>query len=85
MAKSVQQERRRHENQCLSTLVDLGVTYRRTLGERVAWSFFRSSNIEPAIAQRVMQSASERRPTDWERFVHAPEPTPCHAELHVGA
>lgn len=66
MAMSEQQERRRHENRCTSILVDLGVTYRRTLGDSVAWSFFRANDIETAVAARVMSSNCERRPTDWE-------------------
>jgi hypothetical protein len=66
MANSEQQERRRHENRCLSILVDLGVTYRRTLGAAVAWSFFSANDIAPDIAQRVMASDRERRMTDWE-------------------
>lgn len=66
MANSEQQERRRHENRCLSILVDLGVTYRRTLGGSVAWSFFSANDIAPEIAQRVMSSDQERRLTDWE-------------------
>lgn len=66
MANSEQQERRRHENRCLSILVNLGVTYRRTLGDSVAWSFFRATEIAPDVAARVMASDSERRLTDWE-------------------
>jgi hypothetical protein len=66
MANSEQQERRRHENRGLSILVDLGVTYRRTLGESVAWAYFRANDIAPVVAQRVMSSDCERRMTDWE-------------------
>jgi hypothetical protein len=66
MANSEQQERRRHENRCLSILVNLGVTYRRTLGDSVAWSFFRANDIDQAVAARVMSSDHERRMTDWE-------------------
>lgn len=66
MANSIQQERRRHENWGMSILVDLGVTYRRTLGDDVAWSFLRTTDIPSAIAARIMSSDCERRPTDWE-------------------
>lgn len=66
MANSEQQERRRHENRCLSILVDIGVTYRRTLGDSVAWAFFRASDIAPDVTARVMSSDCERRMTDWE-------------------
>ena len=66
MAISEQQERRRCENRGMSILVDLGVTYRRTLGDGVAWSFFSASDIPTTIAERIMSSACERRPTDWE-------------------
>lgn len=66
MANSEQQERRRHENRCLSILVDIGVTYRRTLGDSVAWAFFRANDIAPEVANRVMSSDCERRMTDWE-------------------
>jgi hypothetical protein len=66
MANCEQQERRRHENQCLSILVNLGVTYRRTLGDSVAWSFFSANDIPHVIAVRVMSVDHERRKTDWE-------------------
>jgi hypothetical protein len=62
-----QPERRSAENRCLSILVDLGVTYRRTLGERVAWAFFSATQIAPHVANRVMAHDRERRLTDWER------------------
>jgi hypothetical protein len=67
MAMSDQQERRRYENRCLSLLVDLGVTYRRTLGDSVAWAFFRGSDISHTVVQRVMSNERARRLTDWER------------------
>lgn len=66
MAYCELQERRRHENQYVSILVDLGVTYRRTLGDSVAWSFFRANEIGAEVASRVMSSDCERRLTDWE-------------------
>ena len=67
MASNEQQERRRQENQCLSILVDLGVTYRRTLGDRVALAYFSSNAIDTAVMQRVMAPGRQRRLTDWER------------------
>ena len=66
MGNSEPQERRRHENRAMSILVDLGVTYRRTLGENVAWSFFSANDIPAGVVERVMASDCERRPTDWE-------------------
>ena len=67
MASTEQQERRQQENRCLSVLVDLGVTYRRTLGERVAWAFFTTNDIAHTVVHRVMGHDGPRRPTDWER------------------
>lgn len=67
MASTEQQERRQQENRCLSVLVDLGVTYHRTLGERVAWAFFTTNDIANTVAHRVMGHDGPRRPTDWER------------------
>jgi hypothetical protein len=69
MASTEQQERRRQENQCLSILVDLGVTYRRTLGDRVASAYFSANAIPPGVAERIMAPACPRRLTDWERHV----------------
>ncbi len=67
MASTEQQERRRQENRCLSVLVDLGVTYRRTLGDNVAWAFFTTNDIANTVARRVMGRERQRRLTDWER------------------
>lgn len=67
MSKPDQQERRRHENRCMSILVDLGVTYRRTLGDSVAWAFFSASAVTPKVATRIMSAERQRRLTDWER------------------
>ena len=69
MSTSDQQERRRHENRCMSILVDLGVTYRRTLGDSVAWAFFSASAVTPKVATRIMSAERQRRLTDWERQV----------------
>lgn len=67
MSKPDQQERRRHENRGMSILVDLGVTYRRTLGDSVAWAFFSTSAVTSNIAARIMSVERQRRLTDWER------------------
>ncbi len=72
-------ERRREENRGQSILVDLGVTYRRTLGDSVAWAFFTANDITPAVANRVMAQDGQRRLTDWERH------TMRMAQLHPQA
>ena len=61
-------DRRQCDNSGLSLLVDLGVTYDRTLSRQVALAYFRESEIPPAIVQRVLQGAATRRLTDWEQF-----------------
>lgn len=82
MASTEQQERRRQENRCLSVLVDLGVTYRRTLGDRVAWAFFTTNDIANAVVHRVMDHDRQRRLTDWEhRLARLAELRQCPLEL----
>ncbi|RSZ56268.1 hypothetical protein HF313_22140 [Massilia atriviolacea] len=61
-------ERRQCDNSALSLLVDLGVTYDRTLSRQVALAYFRASDIPPAVVERVLQGAATRRLTDWEQF-----------------
>ena len=58
--------RRCKENMYLSILVDLGVTYRRTLGEAAAREFFDDHGIPANVAQRVLATRSKRRLTEWE-------------------
>ena len=61
-------DRRQCDNSGLSLLVDLGVTYDRTLSRQVALAYFRASDIPPAVVERVLQGAGSRRLTDWEQF-----------------
>lgn len=60
--------RRQCDNNGLSLLVDLGVTYDRALSRQVALAYFRASDIPSAVVERVLQGASTRRLTDWEQF-----------------
>ena len=59
-------DRRRKENVYLSILVDLGVTYRRTLGLDPARSFFNDHGVPGDVAARVFERKGARRPTEWE-------------------
>ncbi|ATQ76488.1 hypothetical protein CR152_19640 [Massilia violaceinigra] len=52
----------------MSLLVDLGVTYDRTLSRQVALAYFRASEVPVAVAERVLLGAATRRLTDWEQF-----------------
>lgn len=61
-------DRRHCDNSGLSLLVDLGVTYDRTLSRQVALAYFRASDIPPDVVERVLQGAANRRLTDWEKF-----------------
>lgn len=59
-------DRRCKENMYLSILVDLGVTYRRTLGEAAAREFFDDHDIPSNLALRVLAKKTKRRLTEWE-------------------
>lgn len=59
-------ERRYKENMYLSILVDLGVTYRRTLGEAAAREFFDDHAVPPNLVLRVLAKKAKRRLTEWE-------------------
>lgn len=61
-------DRRQCDNSGLSLLVDLGVTYDRTLSRQVALAYFRASDIPPAVVERVLQGVGMRRLTDWEQL-----------------
>lgn len=59
-------DRRCKENMYLSILVDLGVTYRRTLGEEAAREFFDDHDIPANLIVRVLAKKAKRRLTEWE-------------------
>jgi hypothetical protein len=61
-------DRRQCDNSGLSLLVDLGVTYDRTLSRQVALAYFHASDIPPAVVERVLQGTATRRLTDWEQL-----------------
>lgn len=61
-------EQRCPRNLYLSILVDVGVTYCRTLGESAARNFLKAQSIPENITQRVLSGNIERRQTDRERF-----------------
>lgn len=81
MAKSnvpTRLERRRMENLYTSILVDVGVTYRHSLGEEVASTFLDTHGVPVAVAGRVLASSAQRRPTETERRLRASP----QADLH---
>lgn len=59
-------DRRSPENLYLSILVDLGVTYKRTLGRESARAFFNEHEIPHPVVMRVMADEPPRRRTMWE-------------------
>lgn len=59
-------DRRYKENMYLSILVDLGVTYRRILGEAAALEFFDDHGVPPNLVLRVLAKKAQRRLTEWE-------------------
>jgi hypothetical protein len=59
-------DRRSPENLYLSILVDVGVTYKRTLGRDAAHAFFNAQDIPHPVFMRVMADQSPRRQTLWE-------------------
>lgn len=59
-------DRRRRANHYLSILVDLGVTYRRALGEASALAFYADHGVPEDLAGRVLGRNSSRRLTGWE-------------------
>ena len=59
-------DRRIAENFYLSILVDLAVTYKRTLGQESARLFFAEHEVPPPVVTRILASESPRRLTEWE-------------------
>lgn len=59
-------DRRTAENLYLSILVDLAVTYKRTLGQESARMFFSAHEIPPPVVTRILASDCPRRLTEWE-------------------
>ena len=64
-------ERRNPKNLYTSILVDVGVTYKRTLGNDAADDFFAAHSIPAEVKARVMTGSADRRMTEWERTAHA--------------
>lgn len=60
-------DQRQSANLYLSILIDVGVTYKRALGDAAARAFFAEQAIPNPIALRVMADNPARRLTDWER------------------
>ena len=50
----------------MSILIDLGVTYKRTLGIDPARNFFDKHDIPHGLISRVLAADSQRRLTEWE-------------------
>ena len=59
-------DRRAQENFYLSILIDLGVTYKRTLGEDPARNFFQQHDIPHELITRILETETPRRLTEWE-------------------
>lgn len=59
-------DRRTAENLYLSILVDLAVTYKRTLGQESARMFFAAHEIPPPVVTRILAQECPRRLTEWE-------------------
>ena len=68
--KRIHQERRRADNLYLSILVDVGVSYKHTLGQQSAVHFLRSQDIPAAVSERVLGQDTQRRMTDLEIRTH---------------
>lgn len=66
MTDSPKTDRRTSANAPLTALVNLAITFRRTLGERMARHYFGASAIPGHIAERVLRDPEQRRMTDWE-------------------
>jgi hypothetical protein len=64
---AARRERRRAENLYVSILVDVGVTYRSTMGKEVASDFFDTHGVPKAVAGRVLADTTGRRQTENER------------------
>jgi hypothetical protein len=60
-------DRRSPENLYLSILVDLGVTYKRTLGDLPARNFFGQHDIPHELIARILSTDPPRRLTEWEK------------------
>ena len=53
----------RRADDLTSSLIDIGILYHRTLGEKIARAYFEELNIPHAIVCRVMSAAKQRRRT----------------------
>ena len=58
----------RRADDMTSSLVDIGILYHRTLGERIARAYFEELRLPDAVVQRVLGAGAQRRRTvidDW--------------------
>ena len=53
----------RRADDLTSSLIDIGVLYHRTLGEKIARAYFDELNIPQAIVCRVLDAVENRRRT----------------------
>ena len=53
----------RRADDLTSSLIDIGILYHRTLGEKIARAYFDELNIPHAIVCRVLSAACQRRRT----------------------
>jgi hypothetical protein len=54
-------DRRLAANHCLSVLIDVGLTYQKTHGDKVARDFYVSRGIPNELAERVLSRYAGRR------------------------
>jgi hypothetical protein len=66
MTDYIENDRRTRDNAPLTALVNLAITFRRTLGERMARNYLATSAIPGHIAERILRNPAQRRMTDWE-------------------
>lgn len=64
-------DRRTEQNFYLSILVDLAVTYKRTLGSQSARTFLATQDIPENVVRRILSADARRRLTEWEEKAKA--------------
>jgi hypothetical protein len=58
----------RRADEMTSSLIDIGVLYHRTLGERIARAYFEELRVPEIVVRRVLGGGAQRRRTvtdDW--------------------
>jgi hypothetical protein len=58
----------RRADDMTSSLIDIGILYHRTLGERIARAYFEELRVPDTVVQRLLGGGAQRRRTvidDW--------------------